>query len=92
MADTVPTTNPDVTFRRLTPRTPLPKPVGKVVKTSPLTAELAALIKETKPMARGRTLSPVDRGMVAASRAEIARGEGEGIDDLIRRLEAEGRE
>ena len=33
-----------------------------------------------------QALPPVDRGMVARSRAAIVRGEGESIDDLIRRL------
>ncbi len=33
-----------------------------------------------------QALPPVDRAMVAASRASIARGEGEPVEDLIRRL------
>jgi hypothetical protein len=51
-------------------------------------AELADLRKEilgTWPWS-SKALSPVDRGMVERSRAAAARGEGEPVEDVIRRI------
>jgi hypothetical protein len=51
-------------------------------------AELADLRKEildTWPWS-SKALPPADRGMIERSRAAIARGEGEPVEDVIRRI------